>query len=192
MDGLAMSQLRSILHLYPEKQQLLKELTGNLKPNDVKEDAAFQKTSERIKKAILLTPVTFGEPKILDHRIEEKHSPGNYQNPFPHKRQVTIVEVRFPFTGSEELFRHSPSAFSLTSSDTVVYQPDYDDSITVEAEIDKLDRDLALAKAKQMMTTTFSLVRQINPQAEGFTKNTEPHIDSLLAKRRDEVLNFYK
>lgn len=191
MNGLLPSQLRSIFHLFQEKDQTRKDIIGNLKPSDVKDDSRFTQTCERIKKEILLVPVTFGEPELGDYSSEERQMPGNYQNPFPHKRQVTTVKVRFPFVGSPELFSHSPNGYSFGGSSTRIYQPDFDNSINIEVEVDKLDKELVLARAKQMMDTTFSLISQIKTQAEDWSKSTVSIVDSALQEKRDELIKFY-
>lgn len=190
MNSIFPSNLKSISYLFEEKSQLLKSLINNLKPNDVK-DGYYDQTLDRIKKEVLLTPVTIGEPKIIDHRSEVRQMPANYMNPFPHKKDVTTVSVQFPFEGSRELFSYSPSGYSYSSSSTGVYQPSSKDSILITVEVDALDKEVTLSKARQQMETTFSLIRQINPSAENWTKSQEPMIEEMLQNRKSELDNFY-
>lgn len=190
MNGLLPSQLKSSHYLFQEKEGLLKERINNLQPNDVK-DANFDKTLSRIKKEVLLTPVSFSEPKILDHRTEQRQMPGNYQNPFSHNKQITTVSVDFPFEGSEELFRYAPNGYRFGGSSTRVYQPDYGNSITIDVEVDQLDKDLVLSKARQQMDTTFSLIKQINPSVESWSNTKEPQIEAALKNKKSELGNFY-
>ncbi len=191
MNGLLPSQLRSLSYLTQEKEQELKEIVGNLKPNDL-DDSHFDHTLERIKGQVLLNPVTFDDPKIRDHRTEDRQMQGNAINPFPHRKQITIVDVEFPFEGSEELFSHSPNGYSFGGSGTRVYQPDYGNSITIEVEVDNLDKDLVLSRARQQMDTTFSLIKQINPSVESWSRTKESQIESMLKNKKDELDNFYK
>ena len=191
MNGLSPMQLQMISYLFQAKEQQLNDTLGNLKPNDLT-DSNFEQTLSRIKKSILLTPVTFEEPKILDHRSEERQMQGNYQNPFSHHRQVITATVQFPFEGSAELFEYMPDGFAFGGSSTRVYQPDYGNSITIDVEVDSLDKELVLSKARKQMDTTFSLIKQINPTAENWSKTKEPQIDSKLKTKKEELDNFYK
>ena len=189
MNGLTPMQLKPISYLFQAKDQNLKDILGNLKPNDVK-DTNLSNTLNRIKKDVLLTPVTFGDPKILDHSSEERQMQGNFQNPFPHCRQVITARVEFPFEGSSELFSYMPDGYAFGGSSTRVYQPDYG-TITIDVEVDQLDKDLMLSKARQQMDTTSSLIKQINPSAENWSKTKEPQIESALKSKKEELDSFY-
>jgi hypothetical protein len=56
-------------------------------------------------------------------------------HPWPHQKTINIVTVDFPFTGSTELFGYSPNGHSISSSDTMVYQPGYGHTISIEVEV---------------------------------------------------------
>jgi hypothetical protein len=178
--------------LFEEKRKQLQQLVGNLQLKDVKEDAAFQTTTQRVKSQLQLTPISFEEPVIKTHRQEQKSHGATFDNPRPHQKTVDIVTVDFPFTGSTELFNYSPSGHSISSSDTKVYQPGYGRTITLEVEVPQLDREAVIAKAKGMMQTTFSLINQANPHAEQWSLQMDGQIEAALQEKRTELLNFYR
>jgi hypothetical protein len=43
-----------------------------------------------------------------------------------------------------------------------------------------------------MMQTTFSLINQVNPQAEQWSLQLGAQIDAALKQKRTELLNFYR
>ena len=191
-NAIPVMRLTMIQHVFLQKEKDINQQVGNLQLNDVKEDAAFQRTTTRIKNDTLLKPVTFSNPEIKSHRQVEKRFSSSYEFPMPHTKNVCIVNVDFTFEGSSELFKYAPNGLSYGSSDTRMYQPGYGNVISLEVEIPQLDRDAAIAKANSMMATTFSIINQINPQAEQWSTAKEPIIDADLDKKRAEILNFYK
>jgi hypothetical protein len=189
-SSLSTFELRINSELFESKRRDLNQLVGNLKLNEVKEDAQFASTTQRIKDAILLRPVTFQEPKIADHSQIEKNFPPSYQNMFGGRRQVNVITVEFNFDGSPELFNYVPSSFSI-SGNSRVHQPDYGNTITVDVELPTLDKTLALNSAKDQMKTTFDIIQGNNSQAQQWSTSMEPTIESALATKRKELLDLY-
>jgi hypothetical protein len=183
-------ELRINSELFESKRRELNHLVGNLKLNDVKEDADFDRTTKRIKNAIILKPVTFQEPKIADHSQIEKDFPPSYQNMFGGRRQVNMITVEFKFDGSPELFNYAPSSYSI-SGNSRVHQPDYGNSITVDVELPTLDKTLALNSAKDQMKTTFDIIQGNNNQVKQWTISMETTIETVLAAKRKELLDLY-
>ena len=188
--AIPVAALPNIHNLVIKKEQELNRELGSLRINDVKEDGAFKSTTARIKNLVRLTPVDFGEPVIKNHRSEIKKLSATYNNPWPHEKEVITVAVDFPFTGSPELFSFSPNGMTYGSSDTRVYQPD-GNNISIEVEVEQLNKDVTLSKARSAMKTTFSLINQINPQAAQWSLTQEPLIDAELLKKRKELVDFY-
>ncbi len=190
-NALPMLRLPNIRTLFSQKDQELSQELGDLQINDVREDIAFQATTKRIKNQVLLAPISFGEPIIKGHRSEQKTYPQSYQHMLGHAKDVLVVTVDFPFTGSSELFSFSPDNLSFSSSDTRVHQPDYGNTISIEVEVQQLDKLTVLSMAEAKMKTTFSLINQINPQAQQWSATKEPMIDAALQKKRAELVSFY-
>lgn len=184
-------QLRINSELFSSKQRELNELVGNLSLNDVKEDTQFARTTQRIKDAILLKPVTFQEPKITGNYQTEKTVPPNYQDMWGGKRQVNIITVEFRFDGSPVLFNYSPNNLSFGSSSNMrVYQP-FGNVISVEVELPDLDKNKALNAARVQMEMTFGVINGNNAQAQQWSNSIEPTIDSMLTAKRKEVIDLY-
>jgi len=176
-----------IHELFNAKQNELQHIIDNLKVNDVKEGKAFEKTKEQIKRQILLQSVRFQDPRISDHRSELQPIP-EYINPFGGQRRVTIVEVEFPFEGSEELFGYRPD--QLTFSDPTVYLP-VGQTIKVEVLLERLDKETALREANRQFSLTKNIINAVNTQAENWSKSIEHQIDTLLEAKRKELIEFY-
>ena len=185
------TQLPHIEDLFKRKDQELSSLIGKLQINDVKDDNVFEATTRRIKNQILLTKVEFKDPVIKGHRQEQKIVRPNYNRVFGGTETVQIVTVDFNFSGSPELFMFSPNGLSFSSSDTGVYQPRFNNTIAIEVEVPQLDKSEVLKRANEMMKTTFSVIQQINPQAERWSLNKAQSIDSALKQKREELISFY-
>lgn len=191
MHYLTIPNLQFIDFLFQERKKTLNELVAALQINDVKEDVCFVKTVERIKKQILLTPVTFGEPTISDQYETTRDVPPNSQQMWGGQQKVFNVTVDFPFTGSNELFENAPNNVSYGGSSMRVYQPGYN-SVPIEVQITQLDKKIALSEAKRMMETTINMIAKSNPQVTQWNTSIEPVIDGMLNKKREELINFYK
>jgi hypothetical protein len=184
--------LKSIHYLFTQKDLELSQIIGNLQLKDIAKDDEFSDTTARVKMAILLTPVVFSDPKVVKHRSEQRKFPGNYELPWSHTKNIYFVTVDFKFSGSPELFNFTPDGYSFTSSDTKIYQSDYDNNISIEVDVDNLNETIVLAKANDKMKTTFSLITQINPQAERWSSGKVMQIETVLKAKRKELINFYK
>ncbi|MCL4817477.1 MAG: hypothetical protein KJZ56_12660 [Flavobacteriales bacterium] len=178
--------------LFSNKQKELNQLVGNLTLNEVKNDEQFTRTIKRIKEAILLKPVTFQEPKITGNYQIEKTVQPNYQDMWGGQRQVNVITVEFKFEGSFDLFGYSPNGLSFGSSSNMrVFQPDYGNVISVDIELQTLDKIAALNSANAQMEMTFGVINGNNTQAQQWSTSIEPTIESLLATKRKELLEFY-
>lgn len=175
--------------LFESRRRELNQLVGDLKLSEVKEDPQFARTTKRVKDAILLRPVTFQEPRIVDNSQVEKNFPPSYQNLFGGRRLVNVVTVEFKFEGSPELFNYMPSNISIGG--TRVYQPGSGKVITVEVELSILDKALALNNAKEQMKTTFDIIDANNGQAQQWSASMESVIESALAAKRKELIYLY-
>ena len=181
-------QLPIIDNLYQQKQRELKQLAGNLQINDVKEDNRFEVTVKRIKQELLPVPITFGEPKLEGHYQTTRNVPPNYQNMWGGSQEVFIVTVSFPFTGSGELLSYTPHGVQVPLGH--IYQS-YGSTIDIEVELTKLDKAEALAKANENMKTTFAFAAANSQQVGQWAATFKLLIDSTLAARRKELLDFY-
>lgn len=185
-------QLQINSALFTKKQKEFELIAGNLRINEVKEDADFQKTINRVKNSILLNSVTFQEPTITGHQQVEKQFPPDYQNMWGGARQINIISVEFRFEGSTELFNYSPNGLSFGSSSNMrIFQPNYGNSITIEIELATLDKNTALNSARAQMEMTFSVINGNNQQAEQWNRTMEATIESTLIEKRKELLEFY-
>jgi hypothetical protein len=181
-------QLSIIDNLFIDKNKELTSLVGNLQITDVKEDQPFLVNTKRIKNQILLTPVTFEEPKITTHYQTTREVPPNYQQMWGGTQNINIVTVEFCFEGSEELFEYMPNGVGLTMGR--FYQPS-GNRVIVEVTVTTLDKAAVIAAAKEKMSATFDLINANNAQAKQWTASKEPVIDTLMAQKRKELNDFY-
>jgi hypothetical protein len=179
--------LHFIFELFRSKEREYKDIIDNLQIDDVKEEKIFIKRKAGIKKQILLSPVSFKDPKIAGHHTEEREVDPCI-NPLGGKRKVTIVEVEFPFDGSPELFEYRPD--SVSYSDPTVYLPS-GNSIIVEVETATLDKTNVQNLSRKNLALTISIINSLNGQIEGWSKRMESIIDETLAKKRTELMEFY-
>ena len=171
-----LDDLHFMHELFQQKNNDFRDMINNLKIGDVKDEKTFQKTKERIKNQVLLTPVLFESPKITDNRTEMR------------QRQITIVEVKFPFQGSAELFEYRPD--SITFYDPTVYLP-IGNSVNVEVIVEKLNKEEVLSIANKQIALTIGLINAINPQIEAWSKRMTTQIDDQLQEKRKELIDLY-
>jgi len=179
----SMRDLKSILDLQMKRQAELQTQVKRLELKDVKTDAVFNGTKEKIKHDILLRPVTIHEPKIKGHRVTEKPLIGG-------PGQLYVITVQYPFEGSPELFTCMPNNYMYGGSNPMVYLPN-GNVIEVDVEAVALNKEQALNKAQSLMDTTFSLITGNNEQAKEWSERMEPGIETMLEAKRKELIEFY-
>lgn len=190
MDNyISVHQLKTTYDLFSEKNRELKDEIGNLHIEDVK-DNRLDATIKRIKRQILLYPVVFKEPKIIDHQQSQKNERPNYNNPFGGNVTVNNVMVEFPFEGSPDIFGYNPSS-GFHYSDPVVYLPDSNNTVVIKVETHKLDKDAVLNEARGKMQTTFNIISPVNAEVKAWTERTEPGIEDMIKQKKEELLKFY-
>ena len=181
-------QLSSLSGLFVDRERELKQLIANLQINEVKDDNKFTATINRIKQQLLLTPVSIGEPKITGNQAKTQQVPPNYQNMWGGQRTMNVITVEFPFTGSAELFNYRSNGGSLSMHN--IYLPSYN-SISLDVQLAELNKEKALAKAKEEMATTLEVINQNNPDAERWSATQSVLIEQMADKKRKELLAFY-
>lgn len=171
-------------NLFIEKKKTLKRMIGNLQIDNVKSDTRFASTVNSIKQAVLLKPVTIGEPRITGNHQKERQVSAHYQNMWGGSQMVNVITVEFSYTGSSELFSYRVSNQSLTVDR--IYNPFYN---TIEVKVSQLDKNQALSEAKNKLATTKQLIQQNNSVVEQWSANMENRIQTLAEeKRTDRVL----
>lgn len=180
-------QLKSISTLFDNKERELKKIVENLEYKQIKTDIAFNETIKSLEKKFILEKVEIGEPKIINHRVEERATPPNYRNLYGGPQQFNIVSVAFPCKGSRELFEYRGTG-SLTIAQ--IYPPD-GDQIVIEVILDKLDKAAATTGAMSEIRTTKELIKMNNPEIENWSKAMKSKIREILNSKRVELKEFY-
>lgn len=181
--------LSPIVVLLREKESKINSLINNLKIGDVREDENFNDTTNRIKQTILLTPVTIGEPKYIDHEYEER--PLNMtEQLLGRSKDHYIYTISFQFTGSDELFNYVPDGFSVSSSDHGVIMP-YSRQITVKVDLPVLDTQRAIAVANDYLSLTKQLIEGNNITVSNWTTGVEQTINERLKQKREELIKNF-
>ena len=191
-EAISMFNVRNNSYLFENKRKRIQQLVGDLRIDEVREDGPLKSTIQRIKNMVLLKPVTFQEPKITDNYTTQKTLPPTYENPRGGPRQINVITVRFNFDGSSELFNFVPNGIAFSSSsNNLIYQPDYSNNIDVKIELLTLDKNSTLDAAKAQMELTFSVIEGNNLQAKQFNASVEPSIEQMVADKRKELIDFY-
>lgn len=180
-----------MVDLKRQRESMINSLINNLKINDVKEDADFQQTSEKIKNEILLKPVNIDEARFIDHEYEEIQLNMQQQFVGGGSKHHYYHQIEFPFTGDKELFEYIPeTGYSQTSSDYGIILPDYN-SITVYVDLPELNPNRAISKAKELLNLTLQLVSGNNSSISGWSESISNRIDNLLQKKREELIKIF-
>lgn len=168
--------LPSISELTHKRIVSIDSLINNLKFHDVEQDANFESTKERIKKAVLFEPLTFGEPKFIDYNYQED--------------STYLHEVKFPFTGDKELFLHSYSGMSFSSSDHGIIEP-YNNEFKVYVNLNEIDPKSAIIEAEALLRLTKNIGKDNSESIVSFNTAVEKRINTDLEKKRDELFRIF-
>jgi hypothetical protein len=178
--------------LIPKKGEQLDRLIANLKLRELENEEQYQFTFTSIKRAIILKPVQFQQPRIIDHEQVERQVQASYLNPFSHKQKVFIVtvEIKINEDGSPELFEYTPNGYQVGGV-TSVYQPNFN-SITIDIEAPTLDNPNAIIEeANKKMELTYQFIRSNNATAERFNSTIEQTIESKLKAQKEKLQKLY-
>lgn len=174
-----------------QRETGINSLINNLKIDDVKDNDKFAKTATQIKNTILLRKVEFGEPKFVDYEFEDRPLSMQQQLIGGISPNHYIHEIEFPFTGSTELFDHTPeNGFSFSSSDRGLILPDYN-SLTVYVDLPELNPTRAVAEARSLLSMTMQFVNSNNASLESWTVSVGQRIDQLLQQKREELIKLF-
>jgi hypothetical protein len=182
--------LRNLSELKRERESKINFLINNLKLIDVKENKAFDDTTKEIKKKILLTPVTIGEPSLVDYKFEER--------PLTHIQKLNggspnhyLHNIIFIFTGSADLFQYTPeSGYSFTSFDHGIIEP-VANAIWIEVDLPELNPVQAITEARQLLRMNFEFIEKNNPSIIQWSSVIEKRIDEQLKQKRIELINLF-
>jgi len=168
--------LPSISELTSKRIASINSLVNSLKFHDVEQDATFESTKERIKKAVLFEPITFNDPKFIDYNFQEDSS--------------YLHEVRFPFTGDKELFLHSYSGLSFSTSDHGVIEP-YNNEFKVYVSLNQINPENSIIEAEQLLRLTKNIGKDNSEAIIDFNKAVEKRIDNDLEHKRNELFRIF-
>ncbi len=177
-------------NLKKERESQINSLINSLKLKDVQEDKAFERTKQRIRNAVVLTRVVLGKPQFVDHDFQEV--------PLTHTQMLVggvspnhfIHEISIPFTGDRELFSHVPEeGFSYYSSDRGVIVP-YSNQIEISVDLPELNPQRATEEVSRVLRMTMEFVDKNNASVETWSFAIGQRIDTLLDKKREELINL--
>jgi len=181
-------QLSTITNLFIDREKEIKLSINNLQLSEVKTEQSFSSIVHSLKDRFLLTPASIGDARIKDHRQESRHVPIEHQMFYGRTPNFFVVTVQFSVTGSEEVFCYRSNGGSLPI--TAVHTPEYG-ALTIEIELQELDKQKVLAEAENEIRTTREIILQNNPTVEAWSARAEVMIDELASQKRKELLEFY-
>jgi len=170
----------------------LKSAINNLTYLEIKEEGKIEQIKSSLKRIHLLEPVQFGEIKLKTHQYE--------QRPYNMARQIAglatnvyILVFSVPYTGNSELFHFHPmNGMTFSSSDRGVLLPDYDDELTVEVEVDSLDKvDSGKKNAEGLLAMTKRLIALNNNEINAWNARQNAFIDAELPAKRVQLAKIY-
>lgn len=189
------TEFTSVLHL-PQFQSVLDEreskintLVNNLKIVDVKEDTAFQANAKRIKDQVLLKPVSFEEPKIIDYQYSERQVSWTDQMNGASRHQYTF-EVTVPFSGDSDLISHACANPSFGSSERGIITPNWN-NITLYVHLSADEPEQAKERAKADLIPTARNAESNNATVEAWNRAVEARIDQALNTKRTDLIQKY-
>lgn len=179
-------------NLFQEKTSQLPILVNNLKLKDVDEDTIFEQTIKSIKEEILLTPIVFEDPTIIDYKYHQQE-PNLQQLMFgnPSKDRY-VFEIKYPFSGNIKLFGKSFDGMSIDMSSSGIIEPQSTDSIIIYAELFSLKPEEAVQLANKHIKMTKYIANETSNRAITWNSSMENHIDTLLTNKRIELRNLFK
>lgn len=167
-------------------------LVNQLKFPNVEKDEDFEKSKQKIKDSILLTPVTIGTPIFKDYEYEERTvRPEQLFFGNAPSRDNYIHEVTFPFTGSQELFDYCPGSFSTMSSDHGLIKPSTSKSITVYVELNEISPDTAISQSQNLIRLTKEFVEGNSREVKLWNTAIEKQIDEVMENKRNELFRIF-
>jgi hypothetical protein len=175
-----------------ERGSKIRVLVNQLKFPDVEKDEDFEKSKQKIKNAILLTPVAMGVPVFKDYEYEERNIrvEQRFFDGQP-SRDNYIHEISFPFTGSQELFNYSPSSYSTRSSDHGLIKPSTSNSVTVYVELNEISPDSAISQAHSLIRLTNEFVEGNSKEVKTWNTAIEKHIDDVMEAKQNELFRIF-
>jgi len=163
---------------------------NSLKLQNLQNEENLQSSLNTIVTKFIPTPVEFSEPKITDHREIQKHFNSSYENPFGGNQTVYIVTVIFEFSGSPELFKFRPSSYSHGNSYPNIFQP-YSNTIEIEVELLKLDKNLILGEAHNKIRMTKEFVEYNNSFIRNWQANAIAYIEKKVHDQKIILESLY-
>ncbi|MNJ98099.1 hypothetical protein D3C87_158610 [compost metagenome] len=186
------NNLPSLSQLFQARTSKLPMLINNLKLKDVEEDEEFEKTKQRIKDAVLLTPIVFEEPQFIDHEYEERQTRLEQQIFSTFNKDIYIHEIRYNFTGSVELFGHTFDGMSYSTSDHGLIKPESSNYVTVYAELPTLSPDGAINLAGSLFRLSKYIAEHNSEATKVWNVSIKNHINAELELKRDELFRVFK
>ncbi len=171
--------------------QKITSYINSLKYNDLKEISDFNKLLEDVKKMFTLFQVSFGNPKITNHREEEINIQASYEYPIAHKRNVFKINIEIQFIGSLELFNYRPNGYNHGVNDFEIYQP-YDNQISFEVtSVSLSDKEKIIQEAEKKMQLTYQFINSNNKFVDAYNNLFKDYIETKLSEYRNNLLTLY-
>jgi len=172
-----------------ERESKINTLVNSLKIADVKEDTAFQANRKRIKEQVLLKPVSFEEPKIIDYQYSERQvSFVDQMNGT--SRHAYVFQISVPFSGNSELISHACASPSFGSSERGIITPGWN-GITLYVNLSADEPEQAKIRANQDLIPTIRNAESNNATVEVWNRTLEAKIDQALNTKRTNLIQKY-
>lgn len=188
-DFVSPQRMPLITDLLQKRESKINTLINNLKIEDVKDNTAFDRTTLRIKREVLLSEVVIGEGKFINHEYQEitlnfhQQVSGGSKNHYYH-------EISFPFTGSRELLTYRPVEFEFFSNSRGLIEPNSAD-LTVYVDMPELNPSKAIEQAGVILSMTTQFARKNNTVVKSWVEVVEKHIDAELIKKREQLIKLF-
>ena len=160
---------------------------------DVESEKSFNNTLSNLKNTVLVKPVSFEKPKIIDHYQIEKVFPRSYENPWGDtKRNVYVITVEIKFTGDNQLFQYRPNGYPHGSEAPIIYQPSGKNILIEVDSINLGDKNKVFSEVHRKMSMTYQFINENNKFIENWNKTIEPTIEGKLNAHKVQLEKLYK
>ena len=180
----------SLSQLTSQRIQSISPLINKLKFKEVEEDKIFEETKQRIKKAVLLVPLTIEEPVFEDYDYEEIPLKFEQQIFGNVSKDHYYHTVTYKYTGDKELFMHTPDNFSYYSSDHGVIEPSRN-TIKVIVDLQEINPEKSKDEANKLFRLTKNIGETNSSTIKPWNIAVEKRIDEELEAKRNELFKIF-
>ncbi|MEI6852803.1 MAG: hypothetical protein WCL06_08175 [Bacteroidota bacterium] len=173
-----------------KKRRELEKIFSALSAASFSNDHQFAKTLKMVKDKIIIQPVTFHEPIILDQYSREKNFLPGVDQMLAGNRRVFFILAEIKFDGSPELFKYRPGSYPHYSGNFPnIYQP-LENKITFEVEFFTLiHKEQVMEGINKQLFLTKTFINSNNQFINRWNQSISWYIENRCASLKAHFIN---